>query len=82
MVRQLTAGEFVEIAFQTRAGAICGMAEMLQPFNVQQKACMQPFRFIALEDEDHRKLCMALDSAMDHTFRELISDQPQAPPSF
>jgi hypothetical protein len=82
LVRQLTAGEFVEIAFQTRAGAICGMAEMLQPFNVQQKACMQPFRFIALEDEDHRKLCMALDSAMDHTFRELISDQPQAPPSF
>jgi hypothetical protein len=58
------------------------MAEMLQPFNVQQKACMQPFRFIALDDEDHRKLRMALDCALDHTFREFISDQPQAPPSF
>jgi hypothetical protein len=58
------------------------MAEMLQPFNVQPKACMQPFRFIALEDDDHRKLRMALDSALDPTFRELISNQPQAPPNF
>jgi hypothetical protein len=82
LARQLAAGDFVEIAFQTRAGAIRGMAEMLQPFNVQQKACMQAFRFIALEDEEHRKLRMALDSALDNTFRESISDQPQVPPSF
>jgi hypothetical protein len=29
LARQLAAGDFVEIAFQTRAGAIRGMAEML-----------------------------------------------------
>ena len=82
LARQLSAGDFVEIAFQTRAGAIRGMAEMLQPFKVQERACMQPFRFIALEDEDHRKLRMALDSALDNTFRESISDQLHAPQGF
>jgi hypothetical protein len=82
LARRLSTGDFVEIAFQTRAGSFRGMAEMLQPFNVQQKACMQAFRFIALEDEDHRKLRMALDSALDQSFRESISDHPQSPLTF
>ena len=68
LARQLAAGDFVEIAFQTSAGSIRGMAEMLQPFRVQQSACMQAFRFIALDDDDHRKLRMALDTALDRNF--------------
>lgn len=74
--RQLTAGDFVEIAFQTSAGAIRGMAEMLQPFRVQQSACMQAFRFIALDDDDHRKLRMALDTALDRDFLDAKPNQP------
>jgi hypothetical protein len=79
---ELSVGDFVEIAFHTRSGAIRGMAEMLQPTRKYQSACMQAFRFIALDDDDHRKLRMALDSAMDRSFLDPISEQPQAPRGF
>jgi len=70
---ELSTGDFVEIAFQTRSGPVHGMAEMLQPVRrVKAKAqtqvkpaCLQPFRFVALGDQDHHKLSMALDSALD-----------------
>ena len=76
----LSAGDFVEIAFHTRAGAVHGMAEMLQPTRKFQSACLQPFRFIALGDEDHRKLRMALDTALDRSFLDPISDRLKTPP--
>jgi hypothetical protein len=79
--RELSTGDFVEIAFHTRAGAICGMAEMLHPTRKFQSACLQPFRFIALGDDDHRKLRMALESALDHSFRDPASEL-KAPPKF
>jgi hypothetical protein len=72
---ELSTGDFVEIAFQTRSGPVHGMAEMLQPVRrpkaktqVQAQAkspCLQPFRFVALGDQDHHKLSMVLDSALD-----------------
>src|ERR1035441_5977857 len=79
---QLSAGDFVEIAFHTRSGAIHAMAEMLHPTRKFQSACLQPFRFIALADDDHRKLRMALDSALDRSFLDPVSEQIQAPPGF
>jgi len=74
--RELSTGDFVEIAFHTRSGPIHGMAEMLQPTSKFQSACLQPFRFIALGDEDDRKLRMALDSALDRRFLDIAADQP------
>ena len=68
---ELSTGDFVEIAFQTRSGPVHAMAEMLQPVRKtkaktqQTSACLQPFRFVALGDQDHHKLSMALDSALD-----------------
>ncbi|MGA7686863.1 MAG: hypothetical protein WCC32_07085 [Terriglobales bacterium] len=64
---ELSTGDFVEIAFQTRKGPIRGMAEMLSPVRraKAQSACLQPFRFVALGDQDHHTLSMALDSALD-----------------
>src|SRR5450756_1593280 len=66
---ELSTGDFVEIAFHTQSGAICGMAEMLHPTRKFQSACFQPFRFIALGDDDHSRLRMALDAALDRGFR-------------
>src|SRR5258707_612296 len=40
---ELSSGDFVEIAFHTRSGAIRGMAEMLNPTRKYQSACLQPF---------------------------------------
>jgi hypothetical protein len=80
--QELSAGDFVEIAFHTRSGAIHGMAEMLHPTRKLQSACLQPFRFIALADDDHRKLRMALDSALDRSLLDPVSAQLQTPSGF
>ena len=72
-------GDFVEIAFQTRSGIVQGMAEMLAPMRNFTKGCLQPFRFIALGDDDHRKLRMALDSVLDHGFLGSQTTQYSAP---
>jgi hypothetical protein len=80
--QELSTGDFVEIAFHTRSGAIRGMAEMLNPTTKFQSACLQPFRFIALADDDHRKLRMALESALDRSFLDPVSEELQTPPGF
>ena len=79
---ELSTGDFVEVAFHTQSGAIHGMAEMLHPTRKFKSACLQPFRFIALDDDDHRKLRMALDSAMDRSFLNQVSEHLQTPPRF
>jgi len=58
------------------------MAEMLHPTRKFQSACLQPFRFIALADEDERKLRMSLESAMDRSFLDPVAERPQTPKAF
>ena len=54
-------GEFVEVAFQTQAGPVHGMAEVLRPMRSLPSGVLQPFRFVAIEDDDHRRLRTSLD---------------------
>jgi hypothetical protein len=75
MPQELSSGDFVEIAFHTRSGPVHGMAEMLDPVRKFKSACLQPFRFIALGDDDHRKLRMALDTARDRSFLDPRRDE-------
>ena len=60
-------GDFVEVTFETKSGRVQGMAEMLNPRKLSE-GCYQPFRFIALSDDDHKRLRLALDSVLDRTF--------------
>jgi hypothetical protein len=76
LTNEMSAGDFIEIAFHTRSGSVHGMAEMLPPTRKFQSACLQPFRFIALGDDDHRKLRMALDSLLDRQLDSFPGDQP------
>jgi hypothetical protein len=71
---EMSAGDFIEIAFHTRSGPVHGMAEMLPPTRKFKSACLQPFRFIALGDDDHRKLRMALDALQDRGLLDSVSD--------
>ena len=54
-------GDFVEVAFQTQAGPVHGMAEVLGPIRSLPGGVLQPFRFVAIEDDDHRRLRMSLE---------------------
>ena len=64
----LEEGGFVEVAFQTQSGPVHGMAEMLHPRRTASNLVVQPFRFVALDDDDHRKLSSVVDTTADRNF--------------
>jgi hypothetical protein len=70
----LEQGDFVEVAFQTSHGIVRGMAELLSVRSKSKSGCLQPFRFVALEDEDHTRLIMTLESLRNQTL--IGSGQP------
>jgi len=70
----LSQGDFVEVAFQTQSGPVRGMAEMLNPVKANE-GTLQPFRFIALGDDDHDTLRMTVESAADRSFSGMRSSQ-------
>ena len=75
LAKSLGQGDFVEIAFQTQSGPVHGMAEMLSPMRAASDGALQPFRFIALGDDDHRTLRMVVDSVTDKSFQGIRSSQ-------
>ena len=77
--KALEQGVFVEVAFQTSHGIVRGMAEVLSARSKSKSGCLQPFRFVALEDEDHTRLRMTLESLRDQTL--IGSSQPGNWPS-
>ena len=79
MARALSEGDFVEVAFQTRSGNIHGMAEMLNPVRSAPGKVFQPFRFVAMGDEDHQTLRMALEAESDKSFVGLRSSSWTSP---
>jgi hypothetical protein len=68
LAKPFVQGDFVEIGFQTKVGTVMGMAEMLSPTRKATDGTLQPFRFIALGDDDHRNLRMALQSVADQSY--------------
>jgi hypothetical protein len=66
--RSLGAGAFVELAFQTHSGPVHGMAEILSPMRKTTAGVLQPFRFVALEDDDNRRLRTSLDHVADRSW--------------
>jgi hypothetical protein len=66
--KALEEGVLVEVAFQTQSGPVQGMAEMLFPRHTLADDILQPFRFVAMEDDDHRTLRVAVDTVPDRSF--------------
>ncbi|MCU1298696.1 MAG: hypothetical protein JWO91_2974 [Acidobacteriaceae bacterium] len=67
LVKALHQGDLVEVAFQTQSGPVQGMAEVLTPRKTNGEI-LQPFRFIALDDDDHHVLSKVVDSVSDQSF--------------
>jgi hypothetical protein len=68
LARPLAEGDFIEVAFQTHTGNVQGMAEILKPVRASQTGVLQPFRFVALGDDDHRTLHSLVESANHRSF--------------
>jgi len=68
LAQALEEGDFVEIAFHTLSGPVHGMAEMLRPKSQSADGTLQPFKFIALDDNDHKTLRFAVDSTTEREF--------------
>jgi hypothetical protein len=68
LARALGEGDFVEVAFQTQSGPVHGMAEMLHPRRISPEGILQPFRFVALDDDDHKTLSFAVTSTTERNF--------------
>jgi hypothetical protein len=79
LARALSEGDLVEVAFQTNSGNVHGMAEMLNPVRKGQGSVLQPFRFVALDDDDHIKLRMVVEATADRSFMGLRSSQFSSP---
>ncbi len=65
--KALEQGDFVEVAFKTEHGMVCGMAELLAEKGYSTSGCLQPFRFVTLDDEGHTRLRRTLESLRDQT---------------
>jgi hypothetical protein len=75
----LEQGNLVEVTIETESGKVKGMAEILGPTSKSKDGFLQPFRFIALDDDDQRTLRTVLDSRVDRDFLGLRSSQWVAP---
>lgn len=65
LANALKEGDLVEVAFQTLSGPVHGMAEMLHPRQISPHAILQGFRFVALEDADHKALSITVTSTAE-----------------
>lgn len=61
MSNMLDRGSCIKLMFLTHTGPVLGAAEMLSPVSTTQ----QPFRFVALEEDDQRRLRAAVQSSLD-----------------
>ena len=66
-IRQpLQQGSLVKLMFLAKTGSVLGSAEMLSPVAWGQ----QPFRFVALHEDDQSRLHAAIQFSLEHTRRQ------------
>jgi len=81
VAHSLGEGDFIEVAFHTQSGPVHGMAEILTPVRKNGDGVLQPFRFVAIEDDDHYRLRTSLDHAVDRGLLGLKSSAFSSPRS-
>lgn len=64
VLKPLSPGAIVELFFPTQIGPVLGMAQMLMPCPSAPMG-LQPFRFVALDRSDLRKLRAAISLCLD-----------------
>ena len=59
----LNQGSSLKLMFRAETGLVVGTAEMLIPIS----PTLQPFRFVAIDEDDRRRLSDAIQSSVDRT---------------
>jgi hypothetical protein len=54
------------------------MAELLAARHKSTSGCLQPFRFVALDDENHARLRMVIDLLLDQPVVSGLSRKPRS----
>ena len=73
--RPLDQGFSVKLMFRAETGVVLGTAEMLIPIS----RTLQPFRFVAIEEDDRYRLNEAIQSFVQKTLleqRSIVRDRP------
>jgi len=66
VLKPFSPGAIVELFFPTPTGPVLGMAQMLMPCPSAPLG-LQPFRFVAIDNSDLRKLRAAISLCLDTT---------------
>jgi len=72
----LLPGDYVEIEFSIPTGRVQGLAAMLEPLGHATDGILQAFCFVALGEDDHRRLRrlaeLPLTAAISHAAQSLV----------
>jgi hypothetical protein len=60
----LVPGTLVEVTFISSKGPVLGLAELLSPASATLK-CLQPFKFIMIDEDNYRRLARLICSSPD-----------------
>jgi hypothetical protein len=74
LAKALAEGDFIEVVFETHSGKVRGVAEILEPVRRGPGTVIQPFRFVALDDDDHRVLQALIESSNHRSFLGISSN--------
>ena len=64
MPQPLVPGTLVEVTFISSRGPVLGLAELLNPASATLK-CLQPFKFIMIDEDNYRRLTSLIWSSPD-----------------
>jgi hypothetical protein len=60
--KPLVPGTLIEVIFMSDGGPVLGLAELLTPASATLK-CLQPFKFILIDDDDYQRLSSLIRSS-------------------
>ena len=60
--KPLVPGTLIEVIFISNGGPVLGIAELLTPASATLK-CLQPFKFIMIDDDDYQRLSSLIRSS-------------------
>lgn len=75
--KPLVPGTLIEVIFMSNGAPILGLAELLTPA-LETLKCLQPFKFIMIDDDDYQRLSSLIRSSVAGSWRPYLRIYPDA----